>query len=279
MEKMTIEPGIYPDMSNEDYHQGPGISKSGLDLVARSPYLYRYSPPREQTKAMLIGSAFHAMTLEPDLFGSLFAVRPSGIDSRTKAGKEALAEFAESNAGKTVFDPDDAAKVEAMANAVRSNQAAANLLADGEAETSIFHIDEHTDELVKVRPDWMVEDLLVDLKSTEDASHEAFARSCWNYRYFVQAAFYLDVANAQLGFKRFSSFCFIACEKSPPYQVAVYVADQQMVEAGRAEYRRCLNLYHQCRVADTWPGINDGRIVPIGLPGWALRQIETAITD
>lgn len=279
MDQVTIEPGIYPNMRNEDYHSGPGISKSGLDLIARSPFLYRYSPPREQTKAMLIGSAFHTMTLEPGLFGDLFAVRPAGIDNRTKSGKEALAEFAKEHAGKSILDADDAEKIKAMASAVWSNRSAANMLTDGEAETSIFHIDEHTDELVKVRPDWMVEDLLVDLKSTEDASPEAFARSCWNYRYFVQAAFYLDVANSRLEWPRFNNFCFIACEKSPPYQVAVYVADQQMVEAGRAEYRRCLNLYHQCRLTDTWPGINDGRIIPIGLPAWAARQIETAIAD
>lgn len=273
-----MEPGIYQGISNDDYHSGPGISKSGLDLIARSPYLYRNRPRQEQTRAMLIGSAFHTKTLEPHVFNDLFAVTPA-IDGRTKEGKLAYAEFLKEHRGKDHLIPGDAAQIEAMAAAVKGHTTAASLLEDGEAENSIFHIDEHTGELIKVRPDWMVEDLLVDLKSTEDASPEAFARSCWNYRYYVQAAFYLDVANERLGFNRFTSFVFIACEKSPPHQVAVYVADQQMVEAGRAEYRRCLNLYHQCRVTDTWPGINEGRIVPIGLPGWALRQIETAIAD
>lgn len=275
---IDYSPGIYLDMSNEAYHKSPGISKSGLDLIARSPYFYRHRPPQEQTSAMLIGSAFHAAALEPLSFLKLFAVAPD-VNARTNAGKAELELFRVSNEGKSILRKDDAEQVAAMAEAVRNHPTASSLLADGQAETSIFHIDEITGELIKVRPDWLVEDLLVDLKSTEDATPEAFARSCWNYRYHVQAAFYLDTANAAFGSDRFRSFVFIACEKKPPFQVAVYVADRQMIEAGRVQYRRDLEKYHQCRVTDTWPGINAGRIQEIGLPGWALRQTGTAIYD
>lgn len=267
-------------MTNEAYHSGPGISKSGLDLIAKSPFLYRYRPPVDPTKAMLIGSAFHAATLEPNSFPELFAVAPE-VNARTNAGKAELEAFRAANEGKSILPKEDAENVGAMAKAVLAHPMAANILRDdtGQAETSIFHIDEFTGELTKVRPDWMVEDLLVDLKSTEDATPEAFAKSCWNYRYHVQAAFYLDTANAAIGFTRFHSFCFIVCEKKPPYQVAVYVADRKMVEAGRVQYRKDLEKYHQCRLDDSWPGINAGRIQEISLPGWALRQIETALYD
>lgn len=277
---ISYAPGVYPDMTNDAYHSGPGISKSGLDLIARSPYLYRHRPEIETTRAMLIGSAFHAATLEPGTFTDLFAVAPE-VNARTNAGKAELELFRQENDGKTILAREDAEKVAAMAKAVLDHPMAANILRDdqGRAETSIFHTDEPTGELIKVRPDWMVEDLLVDLKSTEDATPDAFSKSCWNYRYHVQAAFYLDTANAALGFERFRSFVFIVCEKKPPFQVAVYLADRQMIEAGRAQYRKDMETYHQCRLADSWPGINAGRIQEIGLPGWALRQIETAIYD
>lgn len=269
----TYSPGIYPDILNEAYHAAPGISKSGLDLIAKSPYYYRHRPPQELTKAMLIGSAFHAATLEPITFPELFGVAPE-VNARTNAGKAELELFASANEGKTIISREDAEHVSAMAKAVRKHSLASSLLSEGQPETSIFHIDEPTGELVKVRPDWMVEDLLIDLKSTEDATPEAFSKAMWNYRYFVQAAFYLDVANAALGFKRFNSFCFVVCEKKPPYQVAVYVADQETIDIGRMVYRADLEKYHQCRVTDSWPGINDGRIQEIGLPGWAERQIN-----
>ena len=117
----------------------------------------------------------------------------------------------------------------------------------------------------------MIDDLIVDLKSTEDASAAGFSRSCANYRYHVQAAYYLDIANAVMD-RRFTAFVFIAVEKSPPYQVAVYHADYEMIMAGRMEYRRLVDLYHECRVFDHWPGLNDGRIEAISLPRLATRN-------
>ena len=32
-----VPDGIYADLDSRAYHDGPGISKSGLDLIARSP--------------------------------------------------------------------------------------------------------------------------------------------------------------------------------------------------------------------------------------------------
>ena len=38
-----IEPGcFYANLPNELYHKGPGISKSGLDQIRRSPAHYVY---------------------------------------------------------------------------------------------------------------------------------------------------------------------------------------------------------------------------------------------
>ena len=274
----TVQPGIYPTMSNEDYHHAPGVSKSGLDLIARSPYLFRNRPRVEPTRAMLIGSAVHTATLEPELFNDHFAVAPS-VDGRTKAGKEMLAQFSAECAGKTVLKEEDGELIWSIAKAVHAHPVAKNILSDeGQAEMSIFNTDEYTGELVKVRPDWMVEDCLVDLKTTEDASAEAFSRACWNFRYYVQAAFYLDVANSQYN-GRFHNFVFIVVEKSPPFQVAVYYADATMIEVGRMAYQQNLALYSQCKQTDTWPGLGDERIQPISLPGWALKNIDMAIAD
>ena len=44
-----MKPGIYIGLANEQYHAAEGISKSGLDLIARSPYLYRH---RQQVAAI-----------------------------------------------------------------------------------------------------------------------------------------------------------------------------------------------------------------------------------
>jgi len=152
-------------------------------------------------------------------------------------------------------------------------------LQKGYAETSIFHTDEQTGELVKVRPDWFIEDVLADLKTTRErgAAAESFERACFSYRYFVQAPFYMDVAGDRLR-RTFNSFVFIVVEKGS-YQVAVYYADADMIRLGREEYRRNLDVYARCRRSGVWPGYNDGEIRPVSLPAWAKRQLDGANYD
>jgi exodeoxyribonuclease VIII len=100
-------------MENADYHAHPAISKSHLDLIARSPLHYwaRFLDPKrvipEPTPAMRIGSAVHTHVLELDKWDTEYTVAPDGLDRRTKAGKEAWAAFeAESANGRTVLSRD-----------------------------------------------------------------------------------------------------------------------------------------------------------------------------
>lgn len=271
-----ITPGIYPEMSNEAYHQGPGISKSGLDWIAKCPAHYRAKYiTREiedkETPALSVGKATHLAVFQPEIFQLEVAVAPE-IDRRTKAGKEAYDEFVASSSGKTIISPVEYEMVRYIADAVNRHPIASRILRDGQAETSIFSTDEATGELVKVRPDWMHQELLVDLKSIVNASPDYFSREMFNRRYFVQAPLYLDVANREYG-NRFENFLFICAEKEPPYLIEVYLADQATIQAGRNEYRRCLDLYHECRTTDTWPCYTAGKIISVGIPDWAKNQM------
>ncbi|SDP70422.1 PD-(D/E)XK nuclease-like domain-containing protein [Desulforhopalus singaporensis] len=275
-----IEPGIYRDIDNNTYHSSVGISKSGLDLIAKCPALYknRYIDGNrpEPTKPMIIGSATHTAVFEPELFTKEYAVAPQ-VNRRTKEGKAAYAAFLEESEGKTVLTAEDNEQISAIAGAVRNHPLAAAILEEGEAETSIYHLEEFSGELVKVRPDWMHQDLIVDLKTTDKAGPEDFSRSCFNFRYYVQAGLYLDMANAafrkDLGHDRFNNFLFIVVEKSEPYQVAVYFADPEMIDMGRAEYQQNLDLYARLKRENQWPGYNNDKIVPIALPYWAANRI------
>lgn len=75
-----MEPGIYPDIPNDEYHKGPGVSKSGLDLIAKSPAHYYHAVnaandnDREPTVAQAFGTAFHTLLLEPDVFKAEYVV-------------------------------------------------------------------------------------------------------------------------------------------------------------------------------------------------------------
>jgi exodeoxyribonuclease VIII len=68
-----MNPGVYSNLSNAEYHAGAGTSKSGLDLVNRSPVHLRHARDAANdsggpTPAQRIGTAFHSLVLEPAEF-------------------------------------------------------------------------------------------------------------------------------------------------------------------------------------------------------------------
>jgi hypothetical protein len=265
---------MQPAMNNTDYHAHAAISKSHLDQVAKSPLHYwaRYLDPNrvvpEPTPAMAIGSAVHTHVLELDQWDARYVSAPDGIDRRTKAGKAEWEAFTAAATGRTVLPKADADLVMRMAQSVFSHPAAAMLLAlPGKAETTQMWTDAATGLECKCRPDWLTDDgrLLVDLKTTEDASR-GFAKSIAQWRYHVQASWYLDGIEQATG-TRPEQFLFLCVEKKAPYAVAVYAADAEMIAAGAQTAARDLDVLATCKAAGAWPGYSD-QIEPISLPPW-----------
>ena len=262
-------------MNNADYHAHSAVSKSHLDQVARSPLHYwaRYLDPNrivpEPTPAMAIGSAVHTHVLELDQWDARYVSAPDGIDRRTKAGKAEWEAFTTAATGRTVLPKADADLVMRMAHSVFTHPAAAMLLAlPGKAETTHMWTDAATGLQCKCRPDWLTDDgrLLVDLKTTEDASPRGFSRSIVQWRYFLQASWYLDGVEQATG-TRPEQFLFLCVEKKAPYAVAVYAADAEMIAAGAQTAARDLDVLATCKAAGAWPGYSD-QIEPISLPPW-----------
>ncbi len=260
---------------NAAYHRHTAVSKSHLDLVARSPLHYwaRYLDPNriqpEPTPAMVIGSALHTHVLEIDTWDENYVTLPDGIDRRTKQGKAEWESFSAASSGRTVLSKSDAELVMRMGQAIYAHPAAAFLLQrPGQAERSYFWTDEATELECKCRPDWMTSDgqLIVDLKTTEDASPAGFRKSISAWRYHVQAAHYLTGVEVATG-QRPEQFIFICVEKKPPHAVAVYAASAEMVAAGERTAETDLARLALCRQTGEWPGYSD-QIETIDLPFW-----------
>ena len=268
-------------LENAEYHRHAAVSKSHLDQVARSPLHYwaRYVDPKrvqpEPTAAMLLGTAVHTHILELSEWAQRYIAAPDGIDRRTKAGKEAWAAFEAEAAGRTVISRDDAELVMAMGRAVHGHPAAAMLLAlPGAAETTWMWHDQPTGLQCKCRPDWLTTDgsLIVDQKTTEDASPAGFRKSIANWRYHVQASWYLNGIEQATG-RRPEQFIFICVEKKAPHAVAVYAADAEMIAAGAKQARLDLDTLAVCTAADAWPGYSD-QIETISLPAWMRPKAD-----
>lgn len=265
-------------MDNAAYHAHPAISKSHLDLIARSPLHYwaRYIDPNriapEPSPQMRLGTALHTHVLELSRWDEEIAVAPA-INRLTKAGKEQWAAFVADAAGKTVISSDDAEQVMAMGRAIMRHPAAAMLLGlPGKAETTHMWIDAVTGLECKCRPDWFTADgtIVVDLKTTKDASPRGFKQSVAGFRYHCQAAWYLHGVEQSTG-KRPDQFIFICVESSAPYACAVYAADAEMIERGHEQTMRDLGKLAACRLTDSWPSYSD-QIEMLSLPGWMTGQ-------
>jgi hypothetical protein len=277
--ELNMEPGIYTGITNEDYHSGPGISQSALSVLARSPLHYwsQYVDPdrekREPSAAMKLGSAIHMAVLEPDLFVEAYAVAPK-VDRRTKEGKAVWDQFVLEAGHREVISVDDFNTCEEIAAQVRAHPTAKRVFVDGVAEESAYWIDKETGLLCRARPDWMKGSMIVDLKSTDDASHAGFQRSAWNYRYWMQAAWYMDGVEQATGIRP-DAFIFAAFEKTAPFACAFYFADEPMLDMGRREYRKLLRLLADCIATDTWPGY-PAEVRALGVPSWAITAAERA---
>lgn len=300
-----MEPGIYTGLSNELYHSGAGVSKSGLDKIAQSGahYYHAYGQRQEalaaadeageeyvgapwvermtsETGYTILGRAMHCLMFEPAQFGREFirAEKFSGTGSRS-----AQAEWNASIGTRTPLRVEEMQALSEMRASLGRSKAITRILdkTQGVGEVSVYWTDEPTGELVRVRPDWWRHDgIVVDLKCVQDASPEAFARICAQRRYYMADALYSDgCAIASQGTDyTFRNFLFVAVESKPPYECAVYHLDEISRDIGRQEYRRLLDKYAEHVRAGFWSGYPD-RIQPLSLPDWMIRQAEFTTSE
>lgn len=224
---------------NNYHHDITRISKSGLDAIADCPAVYhsRYlaGSSRQQTRGMQVGTAYHAIILEPaKYYAEIYPTLSHDMHST----------------------------VSAMKSATTAHPAARRLLTDGTAEVLHLWTDNTTQAQCKMMADYLPSqhDVIIDLKSMVDVSPSGFKRSCRKYRYDVQAAFYLDGLGAT---NPKSSFIFICCEAKPPHKTAVYLAPDSMINEGREKYLENLHTYMTCKASGQWPAYTNHKIQTI----------------
>jgi hypothetical protein len=276
-------------MDNNAYHKDTTrISKSGLDLINRSPahYYARYLDPNrvpEPSKQhFVIGSITHSCVLEPDkLEKEFFVLKDADVIKRIGGGNpRATNEYKTWKAEQMALagtrqhvTQEEFDSVRRMRDAVFAHPAASVLLAEGTPEYFAKWTDPDTDAPCKLKADWLsATGFITDLKTTDDARREPFGRSAWNYRYHVQGAFYTDGMNINFPDSPSRGFAFIAVEKEPPHAVAVYYVDDDVMALGRDHYKKNLETYVSCRLQGEWPAYTSD-VTPLKLPTYALKQL------
>ena len=265
-------------MTEAEYRQHPAISRSELWHIGESPQKFRFykDNPQAPTPSLLFGQVFHKMALEPGTFETEFIVAPE-LNRRTSAGKEAWTLFVEEHKDKTIISVEMYAQATEMCKAIAAEPLAVKLL-NGAREIPFFWREEITGEECKCRTDCLnrnySQPIIVDVKSTTDASTEAFTRDAIKYGYDFQAAMYSDGVEANLMERPL--FVFIAVEKNPPHAVNIFQADELFLRRGDQLFREYIQTYHDCKVTGNWYGYlgKSNQINNLALPSWLAKTVE-----
>ncbi len=96
-----------------------------------------------------------------------------------------------------------------------------------------------------------------------------FSKSCANFDYHIQAAFYCDGVEIVTGENL--PMPFIALEKESPFAIGVYQIDGPHIEFGRVAYQRALEVAARCLETNEWPSYPP-EIKVISLPHWKFKK-------
>lgn len=253
-----IKTGWY-DVSNEDYHHSEDyrycMTSSGLKKIEQSPlhwHTWRTLPSVGPTPAMAFGSAFHAYMLEPK-----------------KIGSELLT-------GKTQVTIDDNEMISVNAAAMETLIGMKESLMKCELSSIIinhpkiiieqagfFRDPIRSNVIGSIKPDIRIPDLgmIVDLKTTTDASQTAFPRSVRRFKYDWQAWWYLRGANS-LSHERYDKFIIIAIEKTPPYGVMLYELTETLYWA-EIQCMPLIEKFSLCLDMGRWSGYKNYEVITI----------------
>lgn len=276
--------GFHYGLSYAEYAKWDAINFSRLKPIrdTASKCRYEIDHPKEPTPSMVLGSALHVAILEPARFEALFHICPP-CDRRTIEGKEIFAKAEREAAGKLLIRQGDEAMgqvetVRGMAQSVLGLKAARPFISGaGQNEVAALWRDEETGLLCKGKMDRFLPEfsgldgfpVIIEVKSTKDASLWGFSREVDNLGYAAQAACYCAAVKTIMG--KMPVHIFIAVENFPPFDCAFHMTDDAAIQTGQRQYRQMLKRYAECVKKNEWPGYPD-RVQVLSLPKYAHER-------
>ena len=289
---------VIQEMSNKLYHEHLSISRSQLMVYLRSPeeYKARYVDctiePRHPNDSMVFGTMVDQWLTE-DILPSpnlpdgvvelpLECLNKNGgrIASRISAWLHERGEAYRAGTLPEVKKAWTPVEVKRWRTAAAENvkvltlidaqidksKAARHFLrAESLKQQSIFW--EWQGVQCKVRPDFLLMDeAIVDLKTSRGVDARTMQRSCIDYGYDVQAAM------CQLAVKELVGedlpFAIVAVHNEPPYEIEVYQMEDDMISYGR---ERASDALHGI-AADHYHSASHGQVTSLLLPRWANKE-------
>ncbi|WP_368267133.1 PD-(D/E)XK nuclease-like domain-containing protein [Enterococcus sp. RTP21361st1_A6_RTP21361_211029] len=279
---MTVE-----QMADDDYFALDAVDQTALKKMLVSPLAYSDYLTGEHgySSALEFGKAAHSMVLGS---GPQVVAKPN---LRTKEGKALRDRLVEQYGADDIvwLSADDVEKVQAMRDMVGDFFTKL----DGQPEVAMIAADPDTGLLIKGKADWLPSTpdpdgvlRIRDYKTTVKSPDE-FERSCWQYGYHIQAAFYMRLYRLTMPeYKGPLGFEFVVQEKNPPFDWRVWRFDEHSpIITELAEPKICKALKQIKSFRDLYPdpleamrGYGLSKVPQeIAFPDWRLVQEEEEI--
>lgn len=240
LQPLPRAPGIY-DIDIDDYlGEQVYISSSGLKRILESPEsLQRYLQRQHESSPRLdFGTAVHCALLEPERFEREYVALPvAHVDLFHEEDLRLIAQEREHPLRFITQQQMDA--LHGIREQAMRMPEVMDLLQRGQPERSLFWVDPETGLRCKVRPDMLVQpQLILELKTTFDASLAVFQRTLQMQRYHLSAAMYLAGVKLLLGWT--AHYVYLVASREPPYRVELFMPGREILDEGERLFREAL---------------------------------------
>ncbi len=278
------------DLPDQLYFDSPALSSHGLMDLLRSPahfYCKNILKTGTATEAMVRGRILHTAVLEPKRFRENYRVAPAA-PRNTKIGKDLHAKFhAGIKPNNIVLSQDHAEQVIQMLGVLSRSSTAWNMVTAGQSEMSVWW--RNADGILcKARFDklYLEHGILLDYKTTKDATLDGFRSAIYKYKYDMQMYWYMTGASTVFK-KPFNKYIFLCQEPEAPYACRPFTANDTIFELGRKRvgiaykrYLECLKREWDLKQSgkkyewyDVWTAYPE-EAEDIDIPFWAMKEIE-----
>lgn len=282
----------WKEIPDAEYRRHAALSHSEIEVFRQNPELWHGRkqgkiPPAEPSDDFEFGRAFHALMAGQPEHVEIPADVLSANGSRSG---QKWKDFAVQNVGKVLLKPrgeKSIATLNGMAAAIDRNRItrAARSSPTGLREISLFFpwsvpgsemwapCKSRLDLLTFDKNDNKKPKVIVDWKTSANASPEAFQKSAWDYGYHRQAAWYCQ-AVAAVWSCPWPEFLFAVIEKTPPYRVEIFKPSLSLIELGRLENEALVADWCERTRDDRWTPDTYGKITELEAPVWAVARLE-----
>lgn len=252
------------------------MCKTFLDRrrLAHAYYVERSAVESSDKSPYRKGTAMHSAILEPKLFAQTVEQWPAGLLSADGGirSNDAKAYRDQAAAAGVILLKD--AEYDAVKRMAESVQAVCGTWLNGEAkkEHVIYWTDPDSGLPCKLRLDWWMElpdsNIVIDLKTSADASPEGFRTSVKRFRYWFQSDHYSSGVTLQNG--KPTEFYFAVVDTEFPHTTALYSIDEETKRHAGEKRQRTLAEIAECLATGDWREPWEQDITPINLKTWEM---------